>query len=97
DDEEAEDDEEIDDDESPERVERQVLAAFSEDAVLSDRAIEISVDAEGNLELGGWVGTAREARQARRVARRVPGVASVVLKLVVGNPLAGADRAAAAP
>ncbi|MBX6333130.1 MAG: BON domain-containing protein [Gemmatimonadaceae bacterium] len=66
-------------------LEEQVLDAFQEDPVLSERAIDIGAIADGVIELSGWVDTEEEAHHAATVARRVPGVESVVNRLAVGD------------
>lgn len=67
----------------PEAVEAEVLAAFRRHPVLRQRALEISVDDDGVLELTGWVRAERELRIARRVAARVDGVEQVIVDVAV--------------
>jgi osmotically-inducible protein OsmY len=66
-------------------LEEQVLEAFQDDPVLSERAIDIGAIADGVIELSGWVDTEEEAHHAATVARNVPGVESVVNRLSVGD------------
>jgi len=68
---------------SPEAIEGRVLAAFRRHPVLRQRALEIAVDDDGVLELTGWVRSERELRAARRVARRVRGVARVLVDVAI--------------
>ncbi|MCC6928431.1 MAG: BON domain-containing protein [Gemmatimonadaceae bacterium] len=67
----------------PEAIETAVLAAFRRHPVLRRRALEISVDDEGVLELTGWVRAERELRIARRIAARVDGVEQVIVDVAV--------------
>ncbi|HEU4585295.1 MAG TPA: BON domain-containing protein [Gemmatimonadaceae bacterium] len=62
-------------------LEEQVLAAFEEDPVLSERAIDIASVGTGVIELSGWVRNEAESRRAETVARRVTGVDAVVNRL----------------
>ena len=62
-------------------LEEEVLDAFENDAVLGERAIDIASVGTGVIELSGWVRNEAESRRAETVARRVPGVSSVVNRL----------------
>lgn len=64
-------------------LEEQVLDAFEEDDVLSERAIDIGAVGQGVIELGGTVRSAEEAGRAVGLARGVEGVASVVNRLAI--------------
>lgn len=66
-------------------IEERVLEAFEEDAVLGERAIEIGAIADGVIELSGLVESEAESRRAETVARRVPGVTSIVNRLSVSD------------
>ena len=67
-------------------LEELVLDAFEDDAVLGERAIDISAASDGVIELTGWVDSAAEAEHAVDVARAVEGVQSVRSRLAVGDP-----------
>jgi len=95
DDEEDEEEDEVVDEVTPEALEAEVLAAFRADPVLRRRALEIAVDEEGVLTLTGWVRRERELRLARRVARRVDGIAAVRVDVAVRD--LGTSDAAAGP
>ena len=88
---EAED--EIEDDIDPE-IELSVLEAFRDDPVLCERAVDIGSLGAGIIELAGSVDTEKEAAHAVAIARAVPGVETVVNRLVIGDDEA-ARRAAA--
>lgn len=94
-----EDDEAIaaadDADEAAMRLEEDVLDAFRADRTLRDRAIDISAVGAGVIELSGWVDSDAESQQAAAVARRIPGVESVVNRLAVGNADGGVEDDAA--
>lgn len=62
-------------------LEEQVVDAFLEDPVLSQRPIEIAALADGIIELTGTVRTEHEADRAVHAAQRVPGVATVLNRL----------------
>lgn len=83
DDELGDEEDEIVESATPEEIEAAALAAFRRHPVLRRRALEIAVDDEGVLELGGWVRNERDLRIARRVAARVPGVERVVVNVAV--------------
>ncbi len=79
--------------EDTEALEARVLAAFIADPVLKDRAVDIEATSESVVELAGWVGSKSERMRATAVARRVPGVETVVNELMVGDPEAmGAEE-----
>ena len=85
DEEEYESDEDEEDEElSPlEELEERVLAAYHNDPILSERAIDIGAIDEGIIELTGWVYAASEAEHAVTVARGTPGVETVLNRLAV--------------
>ena|SRR5689334_1440527 len=88
-DEELEDDfEDVDDDEFEEdydvSLEERVLEAFRNDPILSARAVDIGSLRSGVIELAGVVETAQEAQHAVTIARGVPGVETVVNRIVTG-------------
>lgn len=62
-------------------LEEEVLAAFEDDPVLSERAIDIASVGTGVIELSGWVRNEAESRRAEAVTRRVAGVEAVVNRL----------------
>lgn len=62
-------------------LEEQVLDAFENDPVLSERAIDIASVGTGVIELSGWVRDEAESRRAEAVTRRVTGVEAVVNRL----------------
>lgn len=64
-------------------VEERVLEAFNNDPVLAERAIDIGAMGRGIVELAGWVESDEEAEKAMTVARGVPGVDTVVNRLMV--------------
>jgi len=66
-----------------EELEERVLEAFRNDPTLSERAIDIGAVEDGIIELTGFVNSDDEAHQAVVVARGVPGVETVVNRLVV--------------
>lgn len=80
----ADEDEEEEDGEYA-ALERNVLEAFRNDPILSQRAIDISATNHEIIELGGWVHSEDEAEHAVTIARGVPGVATVVNRIVVGE------------
>lgn len=77
-------------------LEERVLEAFEDDAVLGERAIDISAVADGVIELSGWVDSDAEVAHAEEVTSAVDGVRSVVNRLEVGEhgsaPAAAAER-----
>lgn len=93
------DDEFSDEDEDEEdaeyaALERNVLEAFRNDPVLATRAIDISATNHELIELGGWVHSEDEAEHAVTIARGVPGVVTVVNRIVVGEEEARLAEAA---
>jgi hypothetical protein len=84
DEEDVEDDEIEDGDERDEELEDRVLEAFRNDPILRERAIDIGSLGPGIIELAGWVETEDEAEHAVTLARGVPGVDTVVNRIVVG-------------
>jgi len=74
--------EELDEDAS---LEDHVLEAFRNDPILSERAVDIGAIGDGVIELSGWVNIDDESRHAVTIARGVPGVETVVNRLVVGD------------
>jgi len=66
-----------------EELEERVLEAFRNDPTLSERAVDIGSVEDGIIELTGWVNSDEEAHQAVVVARGVPGVETVVNRLVI--------------
>lgn len=80
-DEEPLDDEEYGDE--GEELEERVLEAFRNDLTLAERAIDIGAIGRGIIELTGWVHADDESHHAVTVTRGVPGVDTVVNRLVV--------------
>ena len=66
-------------------LEENVLEAYMNDPILSERAVDIGEIGEGIIELAGWVETEDEADHAVTLARGVPGVDTVVNRLNVGE------------
>jgi len=82
-------------DRSPERaLEASVLAAFRDDPVLSQRAVEISGVDGSVVELTGWVRSLDEAARAASVARQVPGVSMVLNRVGIRAGAADDDAGA---
>lgn len=68
-------------------LEDAVLDALMADEILSERAIDVGAISRGIVELGGTVETEDEAGRAVQIARRVPGVETVVSRLdMEGGP-----------
>jgi hypothetical protein len=65
-------------------LEERVLTAFRNDPILSTRAVDIGSLRTGVIELAGVVDTAQEAQHAVTIARGVPGVTTVVNRIVTG-------------
>lgn len=65
-------------------LEERVLEAFRNDPILSARAVDIGSLRHGVIELAGVVETAQEAQHAVTIARGVPGVETVVNRIVTG-------------
>lgn len=68
-----------------EGLEERVLEAFRNDPILSERAIDIGSIGEASIELAGWVEDEDEAQHAVTIARGVPGVATVVNRIAIGD------------
>jgi len=66
-------------------LEERVLEAFNNDPILAERAIDIGSEGEGVIELAGWVDSDSEAEHAMTLARGVPGVETVVNRLMVDD------------
>jgi osmotically-inducible protein OsmY len=66
-------------------LEERVLEAFNNDPVLAERAIDIGSVGTGIIELAGWVDSDDEAEKAMTLARGVPGVQTVVNRLMVDD------------
>ena len=66
-------------------LEERVLEAFRNDPILSERGIDIGSVGEGTIELTGWVETPDESERATTITRGVPGVATVVNRIIVGE------------
>jgi hypothetical protein len=79
-----EDVDELEDDNVP-LLEERVLEAFNNDPILAERAIDIGAIGEGVIELAGWVDSDDEAQHAMTIARGVPGVETVVNRLLVDD------------
>lgn len=62
-------------------LEEQVVSAFLEDPLLSQRPIEVAALSDGIVELSGSVRTEHEADRAVHAAQRVPGVMTVLNRL----------------
>jgi hypothetical protein len=73
------DDIEYADDEA--RVDERVLAAFEQDPILSQRAIEIDEPRPATIVLSGRVSSRSDAAHAAIIARGTPGVETVVNRL----------------
>lgn len=66
-------------------IEERVLEAFNNDPILAERAIDIGAVGSGIIELSGWVDSDDEAEHAMTVARGVPGVETVVNRLMIDD------------
>jgi hypothetical protein len=68
-------------------LEERVLEAFNNDPILAERAIDIGAMGLGSgiIELAGWVDSDDEAEHAMTIARGVPGVETVVNRLLVDD------------
>jgi hypothetical protein len=66
-------------------LEERVLEAFNNDPILAERAIDIGAVGKGIIELAGWVDSDDEAEHAMTLARGVPGVETVVNRLLVDD------------
>lgn len=86
---------EFEDDLTPEEeLEERVLEAFRNDPILSERAVDIGALGEGIIELTGWVHEQDEIDHAKTITRGVPGVDTVVNRLVVRDEDEELDDAA---
>jgi len=74
----------MDDDGVP-LLEERVLEAFNNDPTLAERAIDIGAIGTGIIELAGWVENDDEAERAMTLAQGVPGVDTVVNRLLVDD------------
>jgi hypothetical protein len=79
------DDDEIEETAEASALEDSVLEAFRNDPILSERAIDIGGIGEATIELAGWVKSDDEAEHAVIIARGVPGVATVLNRIAVGE------------
>jgi hypothetical protein len=77
-----EDDTPLADDGTP-LLEERVLEAFNNDPILAERAVDIGALSDGTIELAGWVESDDEAEHAVVLARGVPGVITVVNRLMI--------------
>jgi len=75
-------------------LEENVLEAFRNDPLLSERAIDIGSISDGVIELAGWVENDGEAQHAVTIARGVPGVDTVVNRIAIGDEERRFDEAA---
>lgn len=66
-------------------LEERVLEAFNNDPILAERAIDIGAIGAGIIELSGWVDSDDEAEHAMTLARGVPGVETVVNRLMIDD------------
>jgi BON domain len=66
-------------------IEERVLEAFNNDPILAERAIDIGAMGSSVIELAGWVDNDEEAEHAMTIARGVPGVDTVVNRLLVDD------------
>ena len=66
-------------------LEERVLEAFNNDPILAERAVDIGSVGRGIIELAGWVDSDDEAEHAMTIARGVPGVDTVVNRLLVDD------------
>ncbi|HEX2094219.1 MAG TPA: BON domain-containing protein [Longimicrobiaceae bacterium] len=73
-------------------LEDAVLDAFLADEVLSERGIDVGAISRGIIELSGSVYTEEEADRAVSVARRVPGVETVVNRMEVESQMRRTSR-----
>lgn len=78
-------DELADTEEEGTELEERVLEAFSNDPMLSERAVDIGGIGEDIIELAGWVNSEEEAEYAVTLARGVPGVGTVLNRMTVGD------------
>lgn len=64
-------------------IEERVLEAFNNDPILAERAVDIGAVGDGIIELAGWVETDDEAEHAMTIARGIPGVDTVINRLLI--------------
>jgi hypothetical protein len=64
-------------------LEERVLEAFNNDPIMAERAVDIGALSDGTIELAGWVESDEEAEHAVTLARGVPGVETVVNRLMI--------------
>jgi osmotically-inducible protein OsmY len=64
-------------------IEERVLEAFNNDPILAERAIDIGAVGSSVIELAGWVDNDEEAEHAMTIARGIPGVDTVVNRLLI--------------
>ena len=64
-------------------IEERVLEAFNNDPIMAERAVDIGAMSDGTIELAGWVESDEEAEHAVTLARGVPGVETVVNRLMI--------------
>lgn len=79
----GEDEEEALADDGTPLLEERVLEAFNNDPILAERAVDIGAMSRGTIELAGWVESDDEAEHAVTLARGVPGVETVVNRLMI--------------
>jgi len=72
-----------DEDDTTPLIEERVLEAFNNDPILAERAVDIGAVGDGIIELAGWVDTDDEAVHAMTIARGVPGVDTVINRLLI--------------
>ena len=90
----VEDDEIEEDVERDEELEDRVLEAFRNDPILCERAVDIGSLGPGIIELAGWVENDDESQHAVTLAGGVPGVTTVVNRMMVGAREERLDTAA---
>ena len=78
-------DDEIEQEAEASGLEDLVLEAFRNDPILSERAIDIGGIGEATIELAGWVKSDEEADRAVVITRGIPGVTTVLNRIVVGD------------
>ncbi len=78
----GDEDDTLSDDGTP-LLEERVLEAFNNDPILAERAVDIGALSDGTIELAGWVESDDEAEHAVTLARGVPGVTTVVNRLMI--------------
>ena len=66
-------------------LEERVLEAFTNDPILSERAVDIGSIGAGTIELAGWVDSEEESEHAVVIARGVPGVHTVLNRMAIGE------------